>query len=262
MYKKGSLVNVGLGMTLGAHITPISRSFIEKADVVFVAASDSLIVDWVKTMNTDVRALDVYYKEGTSRAITYEKAINAIMNEVRNGKQVCGAFYGHPGVFSWAPHRLVEIAKEEGFVAHMEPGISAEDCLYSDIGIDPGDVGCSHYGATQFMCHEIDYSESAYLVLWQVSLSGDQSLKKFSTNPTYRQLLVDKLLEKYPEKHKVILYECAVLPIDKPRIDTFKLINLSDQQVSIKTTLIIPPINNRVVCKKIIEKLAKLDSLC
>lgn len=36
--KEGSLVHVGLGMTLGAHITPISRNYIEQADVVFVAS--------------------------------------------------------------------------------------------------------------------------------------------------------------------------------------------------------------------------------
>ena len=52
--KKGKLVNVGLGMTLGAHITPLSRNFIEQADVVFVSASNQLVEEWVKTMNDHV----------------------------------------------------------------------------------------------------------------------------------------------------------------------------------------------------------------
>ncbi len=34
--QKGSLVCVGTGMTLGSHISPLARSYIEQADVVFV----------------------------------------------------------------------------------------------------------------------------------------------------------------------------------------------------------------------------------
>ena len=34
--QKGSWVCVGTGMTLGSHISPLSRSYIEQADVVFV----------------------------------------------------------------------------------------------------------------------------------------------------------------------------------------------------------------------------------
>ena len=36
---QGSLVCVGVGMTLGSHLTPLSRSYIESADVVFAAPS-------------------------------------------------------------------------------------------------------------------------------------------------------------------------------------------------------------------------------
>ena len=258
MKDKGRLVNVGLGMTLGAHITPISRSFIEKADVVFVAASDSLIEEWVKTMNIDVRSLQGYYKEGLSRMVTYRNVIEAIMTEVRKGKQVCGAFYGHPGVFSWAPHESIKQARSEGYTAHMEAGVSAEDCLYADVGIDPGKTGCTHFEATQFMCNKRVFDASAYLILWQISIAGDLSITKFSTSSDYKQILVDLLLETYPGNHMVILYECAVLPIHKPRIEEIKLKNLATQPVCLKTTLIIPPVNKRQQNNVIIEK---LDSL-
>ena len=262
MNKKGSLVNVGLGMTLGSHLTPLSRNFIEKADVVFVAASDSLIEEWVKTMNPDVRSLQGYYQQGISRMVTYRNVIKAIMREVRAGKQVCGAFYGHPGVFSWAPHELIKLAKQEGFRAHMQPGISAEDCLYADLAIDPGKTGCAHFEATQFMCNKRQYDTSAYLVLWQISIAGDQSLTKFSTDSHHRQLLVNLLLESYSKNHQVILYECAVLPIDRPRIEKIALYELATKQVSLKTTLIIPPENDRIANNKILKQLGEIKSLC
>src|SRR3546814_12671609 len=36
------------------------------------------------------------------------------------------------------PHKAIAQARAEGLEAHMEAGVSAEDCLYADLGIDPG----------------------------------------------------------------------------------------------------------------------------
>ena len=258
MSKKGSLINVGIGMTLGAHMTPISRNYIENADVVFVAASDSLIEQWVMSMNKDVRSLQGYYQEGMSRMITYRNVIHDIMLEVRAGKKVCGAFYGHPGVFSWAPHELIKTAQAEGYKAHMEPGVSAEDCLYVDLALDPGKVGCAHFEATQFMTNKRIYDSSAYLILWQIGIAGDKTLTLFSTDAKHRQVLVDLLLQKYPKDHSVILYECAVLPTQSPRIDRIALKDLAKQQVSLKTTLVLPPFEKRKTNEEIIKQLEML----
>ncbi len=241
MNKKGSLVNVGLGMTLGAHITPISRSYIEKADIVFVAASNNLVEQWVETMNDNVLSLQQYYQEGTSRMITYKKMVEVIMSEVRKGKKVCGAFYGHPGVFSWPPHQSIKQARLEGYKAHMEPGISAEDCLYADLAIDPGTYGCIHYEATQFLFKNKKIDTSSYVVLWQVGVVGDRSLARFSVENTDIQVLVNALLKYYKEEQEVILYECAILPIEKPRIERIRLFELASYTIALKTTVVIPP---------------------
>ena len=140
--KKGSLACVGTGMMLGAHIGPRARSHIEQADVVFVAVSDALVELWVQGMNHDVRSLQPYYAEGKPRSDTYREMVAAMMEEVRAGRRVCGAFYGHPGVFAVVPHRAVAQARDEGYEAVMEAAVSAEDCLYADLGIDPGTFGC------------------------------------------------------------------------------------------------------------------------
>jgi len=243
MENKGSLVNVGLGMTLGSHITPLSRSYIENADVVFVAASNNIVEQWVAGMNDDVRSLQEYYQEGLPRRKTYEKMVAVIMDELRLGKNVCGAFYGHPGVFAWAPHESIKQAKAEGFKAHMEPGISAEDCLYADLGIDPGTQGCAHYEASQFIRAQKKFDPSAYLVLWQIGVLGSKTSKKFSTTQDYIQDLVDVLLKTYPDDMEVTLYECAVLPIDETLIYKLTLSQLAQSHTSLKTTLLIPPLS-------------------
>ena len=60
----GSLVCVGVGMTLGSHLTPLSRSYIDNADVVFAATSDGIVELWLAKMHADVRSLQSCYREG------------------------------------------------------------------------------------------------------------------------------------------------------------------------------------------------------
>ncbi len=260
MERRGSLVCVGVGMTLGSHITPLARSYIEKADVVFTALSDGIIELWLAKMNSDVRSFQPLYKEGKSRADTYREMVEAMLTEVRAGKQVCGAFYGHPGVFASPPHKAIAIARAEGYSAHMEPGVSAEDCLYADLGVDPGGFGCQHYEASQFMFYRRRVDPSAYLILWQIGVAGDQSFARFSTNSQYRQVLVEVLARDYDLTHEVILYKAATLPTHKPSIQRLLLGELPGATVDMHSTLVIPPARRLDPDPGIRERLSALDA--
>ena len=259
--RSGSLACVGIGMTLGSHISPLARSHIEQADVVFVLVSDGIVEQWIAGMNKDVRSLQPYYSEGTSRMHTYRAMVDAMLAEVRAGKQVCGAFYGHPGVFAWPPHKAIEVARSEGYAAHMEPGISAEDCLYADLGIDPGKFGCQHFEASQLLFYKRHIDPTAYLVLWQVGVAGDQSLTRFSTGAAYRQVLVDVLAHDYPLDHEIIVYRCATLPIQQPRIEKIALGKLPDADITLHETVVIPPARALEPNRATRERLAALDLL-
>jgi precorrin-6B methylase 1 len=255
----GSLVCVGIGMTLGSHITPLARSYISNADVVFTGLSDGIIELWLAKMNPDVRSLQPLYREGKPRSETYRQMVDAMLSEVRAGKQVCGAFYGHPGVFALPTHEAIEIARSEGYFAHMEPGVSAEDCLYADLGFDPGKYGCQHYEASQFMLYRRRIDPSAYLVLWQVGVAGDQSLARFSTGPAYRQVLVDVLARDYDLDHEAILYKAVTLPMHQPRIERLSLRDLPEADVDMHMTLVIPPGSRLQADPTVREWLAALD---
>ena len=259
--KKGSLICVGIGMTLGSHITPLSRSCIEKADVVFAGTSDGVVELWLAQMHPDVRTLQSYYREGKSRRATYRQMVDAMLDEVRAGKRVCGAFYGHPGVFAWPPHKAIEIARSEGYAAHMEPGVSAEDCLYADVGIDPGQYGCQHYEASQLMLYQRRIDPSAYLVLWQVGVAGDRSLARFATGKAYRQVLLDVLARDYDVGHEVIIYTAATLPTRRPRIERMPLAQLPDASIDMHATVVVPPARPLEPDHEVRARLAALDAL-
>ena len=80
---RGQLACVGLGMMLGAHLTPRSRGWLEAAEVVFVAASDALVEQWVATINPRMVSLQGFYAEGKPRQQTYRDMAEAMLAEVR-----------------------------------------------------------------------------------------------------------------------------------------------------------------------------------
>lgn len=257
---KGSIVCVSLGMTLGAHLTPICRSHIEKADIVFTSAH-SLLEQWVQQMNTNVHSLQYLYAEGKDRRKTYHEMVEIMMTEVRKGKRVVSAFYGHTGVFAWSPHKVIEVARLEGYSAKMEAGVSAEDCLYADLGIDPGRVGSQHFEASQYMLYQRRIDPTAYLILWQVGITGDQSIKRYSTSQSHRQILIEMLIEEgYSSEHKIALYECPSTALSEARIDWMPLSDFATADMSLITTMVIPPARKMQKNKRIINKLNEVDA--
>lgn len=256
---QGSLICLGTGIMLGAHLDPLSRNYIAAADVVFVLMADALTEQWLLEMHPDARSLQPYYHQGPSRQHSYQLMVEAMLAEVAAGKKVVGAFYGHPGVFAWVPHQAVKQAQQQGYFSRMLPAISAEDCLYADLGIDPGRYGCQLYECSQFMFYQRTIDTAAYLILWQLGVAGDRSLARFATPGQYRQLLSDYLGRFYPPAHQVTLYEAASLPTQQARIEHLPLSELAQATVSGKTTLVILPCSALQANTELLQQLAALD---
>jgi uncharacterized protein YabN with tetrapyrrole methylase and pyrophosphatase domain len=164
----------------------------------------------------------------------------AILSEVRAGKDVCAAFYGHPGVFVAPSHEAVRRARREGFPARLLPGISAEDCLFADLGVDPARCGCQSYEATDFLVHRRGFDPSAALVLWQIGTVGSITAAA-GAQPHGLAVLVEILLEHYPAAHEVTVYEASPYPGCKPVARSVALSELSAAHVTALSTLYVPP---------------------
>lgn len=260
MHKKtGRLVCVGLGITLGAHLTPISRSHIENADIIFTLGNTGLMQTWLTELNTNIHDLQHFYQEGKPRSTTYQQMTALILEHVRQGKKVVAAFYGHPGVFVTPAHNAISQAKAEGYFAKMEAGISAEDCLIADCGFDPGSLGCASFEANQFLRYQRQIDSSAYLILWQIGVVGDTTLTQFQTSAVHRQLLVEVLQQYYPNNHQVILYQAPTIANEATRIDNIRLADLPSAKVNQTTTMIIPPATKLIPNKDILKKLEMIE---
>src|SRR5262245_31948317 len=130
----GSLTIVGTGIRL-SQLSTEARACIEAADKLLFLACDAVTCSWLTQVNPGAESLHVHYGPGKPRGTSYAEMVERILAFVREGLKVCVALYGHPGVFAYPGHEAVRRARSEGYAARMVPGISAEDCLFADLGI-------------------------------------------------------------------------------------------------------------------------------
>jgi uroporphyrin-III C-methyltransferase len=158
-------------------MTLLAHSYIQNADIVFMGITNKIGENVVKKLNPNTVELDGLYQAGKSRAITYQKMTDRIVDAVKAGQKVCAAFYGHPGVFVNPSHEAIKKVRDLGLRAEMLPGISAEDCLIADLGIDPAHYGCQSYEATQFLFRDYKLDPHMTQIIWQIGLAGEATLE-------------------------------------------------------------------------------------
>lgn len=236
----GSLTVVGTGIRLGAHLTREARLLLGAADVVLSLVAEPVMQSVLEDLNPETHSLRGFYELGESRAEAYQAMADEILRHVRDGKNVVAAFYGHPGVFVAPSHEAIRMARAEGYEATMLPGISAEDCLFADLGVDPASSGCQSYEATDFLVHRRRIDPSAALVLWQIGTVG-VVVAAATTQASGLGVLVEALLEHYPPEHQVTVYEASPYPGFDPLVLTIGLGELSAEHVTGLSTLYVPP---------------------
>lgn len=238
--RKGSLSVVGTGIRLVRQVTLEAQETIVRADKLVYMVADPVVEAWIQTLNRNSESLSGCYAKGKLRRDSYAEMVRRILAPVRSGLNVCAAFYGHPGVFVNPSHEAMRIARQEGYKAVMLPGISAEDCLFADLGLDPGERGCQSFEATDFLIRHRKFDPTSSLILWQIGFIGELGIRATPRRLGLR-ILTEVLSDYYPKSHEVVLYEAAVYPVCEPVIQRLPLIRLGKAPASTLTTLYVPP---------------------
>jgi uncharacterized protein YabN with tetrapyrrole methylase and pyrophosphatase domain len=237
--KKGSLTVVGTGIHLG-QISVEAVSFIKDAEKVYHLVADEVTSGWIVEQNTSTESLYDCYQQGVDRLSSYYEMVARIANSVRAGIKACAVFYGHPGVFVFPAHMVVRQLRLEGYRAVMLPGVSAEDCMFADLGFDPASVGCLSYEATDFLVHRRVVDIRSHLIIWQIGAIGNMGFME-SKNRRALRLLSSSLAASYGADHKALIYEASRFAVAEPIITATKISELSDREISGISTLYVPP---------------------
>jgi uncharacterized protein YabN with tetrapyrrole methylase and pyrophosphatase domain len=239
--RQGSLTIVGTGIRLAAQATPEAVAHIKGADKLLYLLADPAAKVWIQSLNRTAESLAGCYAEGKPRMSSYQEMVERMLGHLRRQVRVCVAFYGHPGVFVYPSHEAIRRARAEGFPARMLPAVSAEDCMFADLGIDPAQGGCQSFEATDFLNCRRPFSPKTALILWQVGVIGESSVRT-SMEPNRRALraLTARLLRYYPGTHEVIIYEANPYAIYEPTVARVALSGLSRADVPPMATLYVP----------------------
>ncbi len=243
---KGSLTVVGTGIRLAGHATLEAVQCMRRAQRLFYLVTDPATAAWIRELNAAAETLDDLYGEGKSRFVTYREMAARIVGAAVAGADVCAAFYGHPAVLVNASHLAIRRARAHGIAAVMLPGVSAEDCLFADLDVNPGDHGCQSFEATDFLAARRRYDPTSALILYQVGVLGEGSIRRGApARPERLRALVAFLGRHYPPRHRVTLYEAATFPGCRPAIRKLQLQALPKAEVRPMTTLYVPPLPQR-----------------
>jgi uncharacterized protein YabN with tetrapyrrole methylase and pyrophosphatase domain len=240
----GSLTVVGTGIRAMTQLTVEALAAMASADVVLHVIGEPVQEEALLAINPNSRTLTGYYADGLERSATYEAMVQEILGEVSAGKRTVAAFYGHPGVFTYPSHESVRRARAAGLPARMLPAVSAEDCLWADLGEDPGD-GCQAYEATDFLYYDREVDQYAHLLLWQVGSLGNYTYESEGYDLSLLPALVAKLLQTFAPDHPVTLYEAPFHAGVPARLTRVPLVELAPWQVTPATTLHLPPRRRR-----------------
>jgi siroheme synthase len=238
----GSLVIVGTGIKSISHVTLEAEAHIRQAEKLFYLVADSVTEQWLLRLNSTAESLYRFYGNDKDRAITYEEMISCLIEEVQAGKRVCCALYGHPSVFAYPGREAVRRLRELGFEAAVLPGVSAEDCLFADLGIDPGTSGCQSFEATDFLIRQRRFDPNSTLILWQAALIAVLVKPSEAANRRGLQVLADYLIQTYGRDHRVKIYQAAQYALCGPSIIDVSLCELVEAQITPICTLVVPPL--------------------
>jgi precorrin-6B methylase 1 len=237
----GSLTIVGTGIHLVGDLTLATKARIEQAGKVLFAVADPVTAEWLRTLNATAEALP-YQAHYQRRREMHRAMVERILAEVRQGVTVCAVFYGHPGVFSDPAHEAIRQARAEGFTARMLPGVSAQDCLFADLGVDPGRTGCQSFEATDFLIRQRRFDPHSALILWQLAMIGNLGSYQEGGQRHGLTVLAEVLGASYGPDHEGVVYEAAIYPVCEPVIQRLPLAQLPEAQLTEISTLYVPPL--------------------
>lgn len=234
---------VGLGYNVSGHTTPEIRHRIVRADRLFYLVSDPATGSWLRSLRPDAVSLHDCYRPGESGVGASNAMVDRILEPLADGLHVCAAFYGHPAIGMHTTHEAARRARARGTAVHMVPGISFEDCLIADLGIDPGPTGRMMYEATDFVLRPRVLDPAAALVLLQVGAVGETAYRE-GDGPSRPGLerLRDALLRTYPGDHVATLYEISQLPLVDAVAAPVALRDLAEAPAHVHSTLYVPPL--------------------
>lgn len=237
----GRLHVVGSGIKPITDLSIGAEQEIRAADTVVYCVADPVTELRIHELNPHATSLYGLYGNDKPRLETYKEMVEAILAPVLAGQRTCAVFYGHPGIFAWAPHQAIRAARRAGYRADMAPAVSAQDSLFADLGLDPSNAGLQTVDATDLLIRNRQLNPTMHVLIWQAECVGDDGFNFGGYKRHNFGVLVERLHRFYPADHPVIVYDASTFAHLPAQVKLTRLDTITAEDLSGVSTLYLPP---------------------
>lgn len=255
MQKDASLVIVGSGIKCLSHLTHEAKAYITQSTRVLYLLNDPIMKQWIEKNSVSAESLEHLYSKYPLRLHCYRAIRDYILTVLSEPQHVCVVIYGHPTVFAQPALAAAIQAEQLGYQVDILPGISAEDCLFADLRINPGAYGCQSYEATDLLLRQHPINPYAHLLLWQAGVIGALSQTERHNNSVGSRLLQQYLLQYYPAQHIITEYVAAQYPGQNAKVVNFALAELDVFSLNSLATLYLAPLAKQSINTDMLQAL-------
>jgi precorrin-6B methylase 1 len=183
------------------------------------------------------------YEESGCRLGSYDQMAARVIASALEHPPVTFAMSGHPTVGAEAPFLIQALAKSLGLNVSVQPGISAMDCLFAELMIDPCQSGVQMFEATDLLLRKHSLIPEVPALIWQIGAVETRLHTTRRSKPRRFERFLRHVLQFYPSSHEAVAYFASQHPLMRSQILRFPLGNIGDHAAELHPgfTLYIPP---------------------
>jgi precorrin-3B methylase len=250
---------VGLGIHGAAQVTRETEAILRRCTRVYYAHADPTVADYSAELGPRVVNVARYYADARSFRRTYEAIAAVVTRSAAKWPPVALATYGHPLVYVSVANWLLERLPRRGLRVKALPAVSALDCLFVDLRLNPADAGLQMYDANDLLLKRRPLQPDVPCLIWQPGIVESTYDAKGWSRPQRFHRLRDYLLGFYAKTHEVIVAVSANVSSRRaPRLKRVGLGRLETacRELDLGGTLFIPPTHSRPVADESFGALA------
>lgn len=258
------LVIAGLGLRVG-QLTSETIDALRSSRAVFYVGKAPGLSDVLKQYCSETIDLATAYREDVDRFETYKHMAAIVVDAAIAGPPVVLAMYGHPLILSQPSVLALRTAARLGLRTKVLPAVSALDCLFADLGVDPIEAGLQMHEATELLLRQRPLIPEMAAVIWQVGTLETRLYTGTKRSRPERLLRFrDYLLRYYPADHIVFSVASSTDAVNPPQVHRMRIRDLpaNSRLLHMGTTLYIPPASHPpIVDTELMESLTSLSRL-
>ena len=252
---------VGLGVLNIDQLTREAELAMRRSNEVLFVDTGVATQTYLASLCPRITALfDASYEPTGHRLNAYHRMAARVLDAALDHPPVTFAMHGHPIVGAYAPFLIKDMASLLDLSVEVLPGISAMDCLFAELMIDPCVSGMQMYEATDLLLRHRPLLPDVPALIWQIGNVETSLYTTFASKPVRFERLRSHLLRFYPPDHVVTAAYSTPHPLMPSTAHRFPLRDFCEQAHVLHTgfTLYIPPAADRPIEDH--ELLQQIDS--